>query len=196
MAPRLTGLRSGALIALAALSACAGSEYYEDITDTLVEGDRLYVSGTLNALTYDEIKRQLDRHPELRTVVLEHIDGSIDDDVNLRTSLLIHDAGLDTFVPADGIIESGAVDLFCAGHNRIAERGARIGVHSWADEDGLEGGDLSRESDEHDIYLRYFRQVDCPTEFYWFTLEAAPSGGMHYMTESELLAYQVVTELR
>ena len=196
MAPRVTRIASFVLLAAAALSGCAGSEYNRDITDTLVDGDRLYVAGTLNGRTYSEIKRQLDQHSEIRTVVLEDIDGSIDDDVNLQTALLIHAAGLDTFVPADGIIESGAVDLFCAGHNRIAERGARFGVHSWADEDGLEGGDVSPDSQEHDIYLDYFNQVGCPIEFYWFTLEAAPAAGMHYMSEDELLDFQVVTELR
>lgn len=196
MASRLASFPSIALIVCAALAGCAGNEYTQDITDTLVDGDRLYVAGTLNGKTFNEIKRQLDRHPTLRTVVLEDIDGSIDDEANLQTALLIHDAGLDTYVPADGIIESGAVDLFCAGHNRVAERGARIGVHSWADEDGLEGGEVPSSSDEHAIYLEYFDQVGCPTDFYWFTLEAAPSSGMHYMTETELLEYQVVTELR
>ncbi|MEM9572997.1 MAG: alpha/beta hydrolase [Pseudomonadota bacterium] len=185
-----------AACALFAATGCVDSEYYRDITDTLVDGDKLYVAGTLNARTYDEIKSQLERHPDLQTVVLEDIDGSIDDDVNLQTAMLIHEAGLDTFVPADGIIESGAVDLFCAGQNRIAERGARIGVHSWADDNGLEGGQVPRASDEHKIYLDYFSAVDCPVSFYWFTLEAAPADGMHYMSETELLDYQVATEIR
>jgi hypothetical protein len=183
-------------VALLACAGCVASEYDRDITDTLVDGDRLYISGTLNAQTFDEIQRHLERHPDLQTIVLEDIDGSIDDDVNLQTGMLIHEAGLDTFVPADGIIESGAVDLFCAGHNRIAERGARIGVHSWADEDGLEGGHVSRASAEHQIYLDYFNAVDCPVGFYWFTLAAAPADGMYYMSEAELLDYQVATEIR
>jgi len=178
------------------LSACAGGDYRRDITDTFVDGDRLFVAGTLNAMTYGEIRRQLTEHPGLKTVILEDIDGSIDDEANLQTAMLIHNAGLDTLVPADGIIESGAVDLFCAGRNRIAERGARIGVHSWADGDGVEGGKISRTSDEHQIYLDYFEAVDCPVSFYWFTLEAAPASGIHYMTETELLDYQVATEIR
>lgn len=178
------------------LSACAGGDYRRDITDTFVDGDRLFVAGTLNAMTYDEISRHLTEHPGLKTVILEDIDGSIDDEANLQTAMLIHNAGLDTLVPADGIIESGAVDLFCAGQNRIAERGARIGVHSWADGDGVEGGKISRSSDEHQIYLDYFEAVDCPVSFYWFTLEAAPASGIHYMTEAELISYQVATEIR
>ena len=189
--------RVAVLLATSAmLSACIASENTRDITDTHVDGDRLYVAGTLNALTYDEIGAHLDAHPELQTVVLQQIDGSIDDEVNLQTALLIHEAGLDTYLPSDGRIESGAVDLFCAGRNRIAERGARIGVHSWAGEDGLEGGALPRDDEEHQIYLEYFDAVDCPVSFYWFTLEAAPADGMHYMSEREWLDYQVVTEIR
>ncbi len=187
---------AGIIAGLCMISACAGSEYARDITDTYVDGDRLYVSGTLNALTFDEITDQLDAHPQLKTVVLEDIDGSIDDDINLQTALLIHAAELDTYLPADGVIESGAVDLFCAGHNRIAERGAQIGVHSWADEDGSQGADLPREHEEHSIYLDYFRAVDCPVSFYWFTLRAAAADDMHYMSEAEWLEYGVVTEIR
>lgn len=191
-------MRSAAsfLASVTLLSACAGGDYRRDITDTFVDGDRLFVAGTLNAMTYDEIERQLTENPGLKTVILEDIDGSIDDEANLQTAMLIHAAGLDTFVPADGIIESGAVDLFCAGRNRIAERGARIGVHSWADGDGVEGGEISRSSDEHQIYLDYFEAVGCPVSFYWFTLEAAPASGIHYMTEAELIDYQVATEIR
>ena len=182
------------LVALAA--ACTSSEYSQDITDTFVEGNRLYISGPLNALTYDEIAQQILANPGLTTVVLEDIDGSIDDDVNLETGLLIHEAGLDTYVPADGQIESGAVDLFCAGKNRIAESGAKIGVHSWAAEDGLEGGDLPQDDPEDQPYISYFEQVTCPVSFYWYTLEAAPAGDMHYMSEDELLAHSVATEIR
>ena len=184
------------LAVIALMAACTSSEYSQDITHTYVEGDRLYVSGTLNALTYNEIEQHIAAHPGLTTIVLEDIDGSIDDDVNLQTGLLIHDAGLDTFVPKDGQIESGAVDLFCAGKNRIAERGAKIGVHSWAAEDGLEGGDLPKGDAEHQPYIAYFEAVPCPVSFYWYTLEAAPADGMHYMSEEELLVHSVATEIR
>ena len=189
-------IRVAAFISLLALTSCASGDYYRDITETYIEGDRLYVSGTLNALTYDEIADHLGSSPELTTIVLVDIDGSIDDEVNLETGRLIHEAGVDTYVPAHGRIESGAVDLFCAGQNRIAETGALIGVHAWADEDGLEGGALPKSDPEHRMYIEYFEQVACPVSFYWFTLDAAPADGMHYMSEGELRAYAVATEIR
>lgn len=174
-------------------------ETYRDLTDTAVKGDKLYISGTLNAQTYDELKGILDSNPQLKTVVLEDIDGSIDDDVNLETGLLIHQAGLNTFVPKHGFIESGAVDLFCAGKERVAERGAHIGVHAWSETTytgkDMSGDTLTKDSPEHDMYLDYFREVDCPESFYWFTLQAAPADGMHRMTETELVEQGVVTQL-
>lgn len=178
-------------------------ETYRDLTDTKVKGGTLYISGTLNAQTYDEVKKIIDTHPQLHTVVLQEIDGSIDDDINLETGLLIHRAGLRTYVPKDGVIESGAVDLFCAGKQRIAERGAHVGVHAWEeydDSDGDEtvfasGDNVSKDSPEHDMYLDYFREVGCPESFYWFTLQAASADGMHIMTEKELVEQGVVTQM-
>ena len=34
-----------------------------------------------------------------------------------------------------------------------------------------------------------------PEAFYWFTLEAAPPEGMHWMTEEEMKKYGIYTDL-
>ena len=36
--------------------------------------------------------------------------------------------------------------------------------------------------------------MDIPEDFYWFTLEAAPAEGMHWMTEAEMARYRVHTD--
>lgn len=33
-----------------------------------------------------------------------------------------------------------------------------------------------------------------PSDFYWFTLEAAPAESIHWMTEEELFQYHITTE--
>lgn len=181
--------------AITAASFCISCEHYMDITDTYVDGEDLYISGTLNALTYDEIAEILDNDPGIERVVLENIDGSIDDEINLQTGLLIHRAGLDTYVPAHGDIASGAVDLFCAGNERIVERGAQIGVHTWGFEGGPIGADLPKSHDWHRDYIAYFEEVGCPVSFYWFTLQAASVDDVHIMSEAELIAQGVATQI-
>jgi hypothetical protein len=183
-----------ASVAALCLSACAGVENRIDTTDAEVFGDTLYLSGTMNSRTYDEIERLLDRNPGLRRVEIGIIDGSVDDDVTLATGLLIHDAGLDTHLRADSFIESGGVDLFCAGRTRTAERGAHVGVHAWAyNEDGFSGDALPPEDPAHAPYTDYFSEVGCPVSFYWFTMQAAPASDIYIIDEAELVAQGVVT---
>ena len=165
-----------------------------DTTDSWVQGNTLYLSGTMNSQTFDEIERVLEQNPQLRRVEIGEIDGSIDDDVNLATGLLIHEAGLDTHINADSFIESGGVDIFCAGRERTAERGAHVGVHAWAyNDDSLSGEELSPDDPEHEPYLDYFSIVGCPVDFYWFTMQAADADDMYVMSDVELLEQNVVT---
>ena len=61
------------------------TENMRDITHTKIEGEVIFVSGTLNARTFNEIKQALENNVSLTTMVLEEIDGSID-----RICLLDH----------------------------------------------------------------------------------------------------------
>ncbi|MEM9600179.1 MAG: hypothetical protein AAF926_04075, partial [Pseudomonadota bacterium] len=128
------------LAALLCLQGCAALENRIDTTDAFVIGDTLYLSGTMNSRTFEEIEGLLNLHPDLVRVEMGYIDGSIDDDLTLQTGLLLHNAGLNTHLTSDSFIESGGVDIFCAGHERTAERGAHVGVHAWAYNDESKTG--------------------------------------------------------
>ena len=87
-------------------------------------------------------------------------------------------------VSGDGMVALGGTDFFLAGVKRTAEPGAMIGVHSWS---GLivEGAKVPKNDPEHQKYLLYYKAMGIPAEFYWYTLRAAPSGGMHWMSVEE-----------
>ena len=117
----------------------------------------------------------------------------MNDERNLIASRMIREASLSTHVPANGEIASGGVDFFCAGVNRTAESGARFGVHSWSAGGGQEGGERPVDNPEHDLYLDFYEEMGIPDAVYWFTLETAPSDGIHWMSESELSEYELLT---
>ena len=54
--------------------------------------------------------------------------------------------------------------------------------------------DLPRNHPEHQKYLDFYRAVGIDTDFYWYTLQAAPAEGMHWMSESEMRSYAVGTD--
>ena len=156
--------------------------------------DLLIVRGVVDSESYDQVYDVLNDRLSVGTLVFTLVPGSADDDVNLSLGRMIRERGLNTYLPAAGEIASGGTDLFLAGVRRIIERGARVGVHSWA------GGqftatDLPRDHPEHEKYLNYYRDLGISEDFYWFTIQSAPADGMHWMSEEELGRFQVYTDL-
>lgn len=182
---RLTVRPTFLLLAVAfLLSACGG---FEDEAEAAfaVQGETATMTGVIGPSTPDAVRDLLAEHPELSTIVMADVPGSMDDESNLVASRLVRDAGLAVHVPADGVIASGGVDFFLAGTSRTWDEGAMFGVHSWSDGSN-DGADIPRGDPSHRLYLDYYAEMGVDPDFYWFTLEAAPAASIHYMTAAEL----------
>lgn len=173
---------------LAFLAGCASSATFT------VRGDTAVMNGVIDVKTPGRVDALLEEHPDLRQITLQDVPGSRNDDANLEAARAVRDAGLATHVPADGVIASGGVDFFCAGGTRTVEAGARLGVHSWSAGGGVQGGDLPQSDPRHGLYLSFYEEMGIPESFYWFTLEAAPAEGVHWMTPDELRTYGLPTD--
>lgn len=160
-----------------------------------LDGTNAIVRGTLGSGTFQQVQHLIDNHPEVDTLILQNISGSVNDDVNVETGRLVRNAGLATFVPAHGEIYSGGVDLFAAGTTRTAEPGAIVGVHAWCcGPNGESAHELDRDDPAHETQLAYFTEMlgaEAGPEFYFFTLEAAPFDGIHPMSSEELAEHLV-----
>lgn len=169
-------------------------EPFEDRLILAVRGDLLFVKGVVNSDSERETVALLNGTPGLRTVVLTMVLGSADDETNVALGRRIRNAGMTTYLPARGLVASGGTDLFLSGSRRIVECGALVGVHSWASPFGS-GNEVPRDDPRHRLYLDYYRDMDIPEAFYWYTLQAAPPDSIHWMTEDEMALYRVHTHL-
>ena len=167
-----------------------GTRLYMD-----VRGELLFVKGVVNTRSHSRVYRALEEAPDVHTVVLTYIPGSAHDEVNLALGRMLRDMGMTTYLPTKGEVASGGTDLFLAGKQRHVERGALIGVHSWSTNDGETGDTLPRDHPAHEAYLTYYREIEIPEDFYWYTLQAAPPEDIHWMTEEEMKQYSVYTVL-
>ncbi len=166
-------------------------------TSTLeADGNMARLSGDLGTSTYLQMQELLDIQPQINTLILEDISGSVNDAINMHTGRLIRDAGLNTHVEDEGDVNSGGVDLFAAGVERTVEEGAILGVHSWCCEDNVTADKLPREHPAHRAQLTYFREMlgKAGEDFYFFTLNAAPFKGIHHMTREEMIRYKLITD--
>ncbi len=158
------------------------------------DGDQGLVEGTIDSDTPEMLAELLDERPSIALLSLHEIDGSVDDEANLEAARMLREHGITTLVESDGLVASGGTDLFLAGKRRIVEPGACIGVHSWADGSGAEGADLPDDHPDHEPYLDYYHEMGIDVDFYWFTFDAAPADGMHWMSRAEMREFGVATE--
>lgn len=161
-----------------------------------VEGTTAFLQGQLGSGTYAQLEYLLEAHPEVQTLVLEDVPGSLNDDMNLLTGRMLRESGLHAVIPAGGVVASGGVALFVAAEERTIEPGARLGVHAWVIPGvELEPASLSREHPAHRRYLDYFREyLEHGVEFYFFTLAAAPFEGVHWLDDVEIERFGLRTE--
>ncbi len=188
------------------------SEFVEFVPD----GARAIVRGVLGPDDPDKLRTVLESHPEIRTLVLTNVPGTIAaNDATLELVRLVREANLATCVPSDGYIASGAVDLFLAGSVRMifgrlgaggactsgaacAPCGAGdtcVGVHDWHDvEGGFDGRDLSTDHPRHRPFLDLLAELGVDESFYWYRINAAPFDGIYFMSREDLAAWGVETK--
>ena len=164
-----------------------------DLTEFQVVGRQLFMAYEINSRTLDQFEAVIEEHPEVETLVLTVVPGSLDDEINVQLGKRVRELGLRTHLARGGMIASGGVDLFLAGVERTVGAGSYVGVHSWSAGLGRTGADVPRDDPQHQLYLDYYRAIDIAESFYWFTLEAAPAGEMHWMTLDEVERFDMVT---
>ncbi|MFK7754253.1 MAG: alpha/beta hydrolase [Sedimentitalea sp.] len=187
-------MRLAVVAALVTLTCgCSVVDNAVDRTEMEVEGVRLYISGLITSRTPANFENLLDENPQLRVVVPLDMAGTVDEAATYRMGDVIRASGLDTHLVAGSEIYSGGVSLFLAGNRRTMEQGAIVGVHSWADGFG-EGSDYPRDAYEHVMNVEYTQDMLGSDAFYWFTLQAAPSDGIHIMTRAEMQRFGMLKQ--
>ena len=181
-------------IALLLASACSILQEFDyDPVEFTVVGETAVMNGVIDGEIEDTLKDLLNENPQITTIVMQNVDGSVDDEANLIAAHYVRNQGLNTHIPSSGLVASGGTDFFLAGVKRTAGSNVKIGVHSWSG-GSIEAAELPENHIEHKKYLDYYRSMEIPSEFYWFTLKAAPSHDIHWMNQSEIKLYKIVTQ--
>ena len=175
--------------------------YHNNIytTEFRVEDNKLHMSGLINSYTQEQLKDIFGEHPEIDTIVLGQMPGSIDDGANLEEAAWVAARGVNTYLPREGSIASGAPNFFLVGKSRVVEEGAVVSVHSWAYWRGITAQDLPRDDSAHELYIGFYESIGWTRaqaeDFYFFTIEKAPAEYMYVMTPQEMLATGVATKI-
>lgn len=155
----------------------------------VLDGRAAALLGVTDAMSPRAFLRMLRDYPHIATIWMVECPGTLDDGANLRLGRMIRAKGIATHVPADGLVASGAVELFVAGVRRSAEPGARFAVHSWRDQLGRVPQDFPADAPQNRAYIDYYRAVGMSLPeakaFYAMT-NSVPFNGARWLTRAEM----------
>ena len=151
--------------------------------------------GVIGSSTPSVVQSLIDNNPEVTTIIMYACPGSEDDDANLQAAQLIYNQGYKMYLPFNGWVASGATDMFLAGSIRMVEVTVdAVGVHSWSD-GSSDATDFPVGHAYHQPYINYYMAIGFSQQeaedFYYFTINAAPANGIHWMSQIELNEYKV-----
>ena len=161
-----------------------------------IKGNEAFLSGELGVRTYRQIKNMITDHPDVRTITLTEIEGSVDDEINLHAGRLIREAGLTTKVTKDSKVHSGGVDLLCAGLKRIIETGAVLEVQT-RNNMSIEGVTYPKDHPAHQHHLTYFQEMlgeKAGSKYYFLTIRASPAKYVPRLTAQQIKKWNLATE--
>lgn len=143
-----------------------------------VVNDRLLMRGKVIGRTPAVFADILSQNSEVGVLVLQDMRGTHDAQAVRAMGRMIRARNFETALQSDSILEGAAVDLFLSGRERRMVAGAQISL--------LAG----RPDGPRQQYLREMLGTD---RFYGFTLQISPSGGIHMMTENEIMQHGLLT---
>jgi ATP-dependent protease ClpP protease subunit len=158
----------------------------------VVATDRVELDGSIESDTPEQFMALLRAYPAIRQIDMIDCPGTGDDEANLALARMIRQAGIATFVPDNGSVRSGGVELFLAGARRSAAPNAEFAVHSWLDENGFEPGDFAESDPVNREYVDYYREMGMSAEkaraFYALT-NSVPHNSALYLKPRDIAAY-------
>lgn len=172
--------RRSLLLGALALGACSGQLHgHRRRVGFAVVNTRMLLHGRVTPRTPDEFADVLAQNPQVRTVVLQQMEGPHDPAASLRLGRMIRARGLATALQSDSAIAGDAVLLLMAGVERRMVAGAQIVLQGW-------GGDEAR--------VAYAREMLGSDAFTAFALRSAPADTIHIMSAQDIAQTGLLTQ--
>ncbi len=125
----------------------------------IVSANMAELNGLIDSDAPGHFQKLLRQYPAIRMLKMTECEGTVDDVANMDLARIIRTHGIATWVPDNGSVRSGGVELFFAGKERFADDGAQFAVHSWMDEEGNEALDYPPNDPVHQLYISYYLEM-------------------------------------
>lgn len=161
----------------------------------IIDDSTIEMNGTIGNSTLDNFEEMIEDYPNLNIINIIEVPGSEDDETNLKVSKKVYDRNMSLHIIDNGFVASGGTDFFLAGNKRTIGTNVLIGVHSWSDGTN-EAASFPVGHANHQPYINYYQSIGFSQSdaesFYYFTINAASAADIHWMTNDEIIDYNIL----
>ena len=166
-----------------------GPFYVSNDTTVIMDGD-------MGSRVDQQFEKLIENYPNIKLIIMEDCPGSRNDEEMFKAAISLKNLSINTHLPLNGKIQSGAVDFFLAGTKRTKEEEAKIGVHSWSDGKN-KATDYPIGHSEHLLYIEFYTNIGYTQneaeDLYYFIINSASPNNIHWMTDQEIIDYKITT---
>ena len=157
----------------------------------------IIMDGDISVNTAPDLEELVNDHPDANLIIMKTCGGIHLDEATLEAARFVRSAQLDTHLASDGIISRGGLNFFIAGVNRSMDAGGQMGVSAWKNEDGMEATSFDFGANEHLNYLNFYAEMGfqwlLASDFYYFSIQAADSDNLFFLTDDLIEDYKLLT---
>tara|TARA_A100001015_G_C14862518_1_gene660963 strand:+ start:593 stop:1072 length:480 start_codon:yes stop_codon:yes gene_type:complete len=149
-------------MSIALLTGCddeGGAEQNQQGIFSIVDnGYSMVLNGDINTDSLEDFNSLYAKYPLVNRLLFRYSEGSLDDEANVALMKRIYSLNIHTHVLDNGLIASGAVDLFLAGRVRSIGTNVKVGVHAWSD-GSISAQLLPPDDPRHDLYIQSYESI-------------------------------------
>ncbi len=157
----------------------------------------IIMTGNVSAATASDLEELILDHADAKLIIMKNCSGVHLNEATLEAARLVRSAKMDTHLAADGVISRGGLNFFIAGINRSADTGGQMAVSSWKDEMGNEATSYGFGDNAHLNYLNFYAEMGFQwleaSDFYFFSIQAADSNNLFFLTDDLIANYRLLT---
>ena len=158
----------------------------------------IVMEGDITSITSVDLQELINDHPNANPIIMKSCSGVHLDEATLVAARLVRSAQLDTHLASDGTISRGGVNFFIAGVNRSMDSGGQIGVNAWKDDSSREATSYDFGDEAHLKYLNFYAEMGfqwlAASDFYYFSIQAADSDNLFFLTDDLIEDYALLTD--
>ena len=162
------------------------------------EDNSIHMDGDITSVTAANLEELIADHSDAKLIIMKNCGGVHLNEATLEAARLVRSSQMDTHLASDGIISRGGLNFFIAGVNRSMDTGGQIGVSSWKDDQGNEATFYDFGDNAHLPYLNFYSEMGfqwlIASDFYYFSIAAADSDNLFFLTDDLIEDYGLLTK--